>query len=75
MCITVVCEFRTNFRKRKLKEIRSLNVITRCKLKNNNIKSDVKETGSGYAGWNKLPQDRDRRCALVRTAKKHQVSY
>jgi len=57
MFITVVCEFRTNFRNKKLKEIRNLTVITRRKLKNNNIKSDVKETGSGCGEWNKLPKD------------------
>jgi hypothetical protein len=48
MYITVVCEFRTKCRTRKLKERKSLNVITRPKLKNN-IKNDVKETGSGCA--------------------------
>jgi len=35
MCITVVCEFRTKFRKRKLKEIRRLNVLKMRKLKLN----------------------------------------
>jgi len=33
MCITVVREFRTKFRKRKLKDIRRVNVIIRRKLK------------------------------------------
>jgi len=33
MCIPVGCEFRTKFRKRKLKEIGRVNVVTRRKLK------------------------------------------
>jgi len=33
MCIPVVCEFRTKFRKRKLKEMGRVNVVTRRKLK------------------------------------------
>jgi hypothetical protein len=74
MCITVVCEFRTKCRTRKLKKRKCLNVITRPKLKNN-IKNDVNETGSGCVEWSKLPEDGDRWWALVWTEKKHQVSY